>query len=247
MNKNLQSTAVIGCGVMGAQIAQVFATHGYEVSLLGIEKQALAGARDRIENGRFGLHASVARGKLTAGEAEQASSHITYTSSYAEACADSTLIVEAVPEKLSLKQEIFAKLGDVAKPEAILASNTAGLSITELASVTSHPERVLGWHWSQPAVVMQLAEIVVTPITDKKVINTVEDTARRLGKNPVVIQDLPGAWGFVTNRIMATIRKEAEQIVADGVATQEQVDTLLRDCFRWPFGPFEGQNQDNIE
>jgi len=247
MNINMQSIAIIGCGVMGAQIAQAFATCGYEVSLLGIEKHALADAHDRIENGRFGLHASVARGKLTAGDAAQASSHITYTCSYEDACADSDLIVEAVPEKLALKQEVFARLDEIAKPKAILASNTAGLSITELANATSHPDRVLGWHWSQPVAVMKLAEIVVTPLTDKKVIRTVTETAKRLGKNPVVIHDLPGTWGFVTNRIMTAVRKEAEHIVEDGVATQEQIDILLRDCFRWPLGPFAGQHQDNYE
>ena len=232
---------------MGAQIAQVLAVSGFNVSLMGIEDQALENARERIEQGRFGMLASIERGKLNRAKFEKASARIAYTRSIEEACTDADLVIEAVPEDLALKSEIFSQIDRLTKAEAILASNTAGLSITALSNATSRPERVVGWHWAQPTVVIKLAEIVITPKTDASVIQEIENTARRCGKNPVVINDQPANWGFVTNRIMSLVRYEADRIVAEGVATKDQVDTLLKDCFRWPFGPFESQDQDKYE
>ena len=232
---------------MGAQITQVLATGGFEVSLLGLSDDALAAARKRIEDGRFGLNAGVARGKLERAESLRAAARITYTRSIEEACSGAGLVIEAVPEDLALKSEVFRRIDRLTGPDAVLASNTAGLPITALSNVTTRPERVIGWHWAQPAAVSRLAEIVVTPLTDPSTVERVESMARRCGKNPVVINDQPANWGFVTNRVMSLVRYEAERIVLEGVATREQVDTLLKDCFRWPFGPFEGREQSNYE
>lgn len=232
---------------MGAQIAQVLAVSGIRVSLIGDDEGALADARLRIEDGRFGMRAGVKLGKLSQHDFEQATARLSYTTSLEEACRAVELIIEAVPEDLQLKCRVLAKADALSNADTIFATNSAGLSIATLAAATRRPDRVIGWHWAQPAAVMKLAEIVVTPQTSAAVIREIEDTARRCGKNPIVINDQQDSWGFVTNRIMAVVRSEADRIVAEKVATPEQVDALIKDCFRWPFGPFEGQQQANYQ
>ena len=232
---------------MGAQIAQVLAVSGIEVSLIGDDEDALADARLRIEDGRFGMRAGVKLGKLSQHDFEQATARICYTTSLQEACVGVELIIEAVPEDLQLKCQVLEKADALTNADTIFATNSAGLSIAPLAAATNRPDRVIGWHWAQPAAVMKLAEIVVTPQTSAAVIREIEDTARRCGKNPIVINDQQDSWGFVTNRIMAVVRNEADRIVAEKIATPEQVDALIKDCFRWPLGPFEGQQQANYQ
>jgi 3-hydroxyacyl-CoA dehydrogenase len=126
----------------------------------------------------------------------------------------------------------------VAKPTAILASNTSGFSIAALGAATGRPERVVGWHWASPPPVMKFAEIVAADATSDATIETVVEVARACGKNPVVVKDNAMAWGFVANRVYFAMIREAQRVVDDGVATREQVNQLMVDCFRWPVGPF---------
>jgi 3-hydroxyacyl-CoA dehydrogenase len=149
-------------------------------------------------------------------------------------------VIEAVPEQMDVKVKVFRTLDIVARPDTILASNTAGLSITALAHATARPELVLGWHWAAPCAVMKLAEIAVHRDTSRETVDAVVAAAARCGKNPQVINDQPLVWGFVANRIMLQARREARRVVAEGIATPEQVDAIMKDCFRWPVGPFEG-------
>ncbi len=126
----------------------------------------------------------------------------------------------------------------MAPAATILASNTSGFPIAAMAAATDRPDRVIGWHWASPAVVMKLAEIVTTRDTSEPTVATVKETAATCGKRPVVVRDDPMHWGFVANRVYFAMVAEAQQVVDAGIATREEVDQLMMDCFRWPSGPF---------
>ena len=162
---------------------------------------------------------------------------MTFSSDIADAVAVD-VVIEAVPEKLDLKIELFRKLDEVAPRETILASNSSGFPIADLAAVTTRPELVIGWHWASPVVAMAFAEIVRTPQTADAVVARICALAAGAGKNPIVINDQPAVEAYVANRIYAKVRAEAGAVVAEGVATPEDVDQLLMDAFRWPIGPF---------
>ena len=228
---------VLGAGVMGGGIAQVCAIAGDDVTLYDIAPDALAAAREHATTGRFGLDGAVARGKLTQPEADTALARISFSSSFEDVAA-TDLVIEAVPERLDLKVRVFRDLDRAAPASTILASNTSGLPVAALAAATDRPDRVIGWHWASPAPVMKLAEIVVTRDTSDETMATVCAAATRCGKNPIVVKDNPMEWGFVANRVYFAMVREAQRVVDEGVATRDQVDQLMMDCFRWPSGPF---------
>ena len=228
---------IIGAGVMGGGIAQSTALAGYDTVCTDIAAQALDAAREDAASGRFGLAGAVARGKLTAADADTARARITWSPRFEDA-AGCDLVIECVPERLDVKLRVFRDLDRAAKPGAILASNTSGLPITAMAFATARPQQVIGWHWASPAFVMKFAEIVVTNETAPAVRDAVCEVASRCGKNPVVVKDQPMAWGFVANRVYGAMLREAGRVVEEGVATHEQVNQLMVDCFRWPVGPF---------
>jgi 3-hydroxybutyryl-CoA dehydrogenase len=229
---------VLGAGVMGAGIAQVTATAGYETVCYDVDAGALERAREHVTTGRYGVERGVERGKLSRADADAAIGRLSFTASFDEA-ASTDVVIEAVPEKLELKQQVFRDL-DAAAPEGtILASNTSGFPIRDIARVTSRPELVIGWHWASPPVVMRLAEIIRNDATTDATTQTIVDLALACDKNPVVITDSPsGTWGFVANRVYGAMIREANAAVEEGIATREQVDMLMVDCFRWPVGPF---------
>jgi 3-hydroxyacyl-CoA dehydrogenase len=228
---------VLGAGVMGSGIAQVTAIAGYETVCFDVDPDALAKGREHVTSGRFGLDGAVTRGKLTSEEGAAALARMTFTASFQDA-ATTDLVIEAVPERLDLKVKVFRDLDRIAPPMTILASNTSGLPIVAMAAATDRPDRVIGWHWASPAPVMKLAEIVVTPATSDATVATVVETARECGKNPIVVKDNPMAWGFVANRVYFAMVREAQRVVDEGIATRDEVDQLMVDCFRWPSGPF---------
>ena len=133
---------------------------------------------------------------------------------------------------------ILRELDRIAPANTVLASNTSGFSIAGLAAATERPDRVIGWHWASPPVVMRFAEIVTTDATDPKVVEAVVEAARACGKNPLVVKDSPMSWGFVANRIYFAMLREAERVVAEGVASHDEVNQLMVDCYNWPVGPF---------
>ncbi len=229
---------VIGAGVMGGGISQSLAVAGHTVVCMDIAASALETARKDAEEGRFGLAGAVARGKLSIEDAAAARSRITYVDEIALAVAAADLVVECVPERLDAKLGVFRQLDEIAPRHTILASNTSGFAIAAMAGATRRPERVIGWHWASPAFVMKFAEIVVTEATASDVRETVVDCARACGKHPVVVRDNPMAWGFVANRVYGAMLREAARVVDEGVATHEEVNQLMVDCFRWPVGPF---------
>ena len=228
---------VLGAGVMGSGIAQVTATAGYETVCYDIDEHALAHGREHVTTGRYGLERGVERGKLTREDADATLERLTFTGSFDEAAA-TDLVIEAVPEHLELKVRVFRDLDRAAPPGTILASNTSGFPIAALGASTDRPDRVIGWHWASPPVVMRLAEIVVTRDTSDETVAAVRDVAARCDKDPVVVKDTAMAWGFVTNRVYFAMIAEAQKVVDEGIASPDDVDQLMMDCFRWPTGPF---------
>jgi 3-hydroxybutyryl-CoA dehydrogenase len=234
---NTKKIGVIGAGVMGSGIAQVTATAGYDTVCYDVDGDALERAREHVTSGRYGFDRGVERGKLSRDEADAALARLTFTSSFGDAAAVD-VVVEAVPEKLELKQQVFRDLDAAAPPGTILASNTSGFPIVQLAEVTGRPELVIGWHWASPPVVMRLAEIVRTDDTSDATVDAITEIAARCDKHPVVVHDTTSAWGFVANRVYFAMIQEANRVVDEGVATREQVDALMVDCFNWPVGPY---------
>lgn len=228
---------VIGAGVMGGGIAQSTAAAGFETVCTDIASEALDVARREAAEGRFGLAGAVARGKLSAADADAARARITWTPELEKAAA-CDLVIECVPERLDVKLRVFRELDRLAPPRAILASNSSGFPIAAMAGATTRPERVIGWHWASPAYVMRFAEIVATDATAPEVVEAVVGVAERCGKHPVVVKDNPMTWGYVANRVYAAMLREAARVVEEGVATHEQVNQLMVDCYRWPVGPF---------
>jgi 3-hydroxybutyryl-CoA dehydrogenase len=233
----VQRIGVLGAGVMGSGIAQVTATAGYETVCYDVDAGALDAAREHVTTGRYGLERGVERGKVTRDEADAALGRLMFTESFEEAAA-TDLVVEAVPERLELKVRVFRDLDRAAPDTTILASNTSGFAIAGLAAATDRADRVIGWHWASPAPVMRLAEIVSTRETSDDTVAAVRDVATKCGKNPVVVKDTPMAWGFVANRVYFAMVAEAQKVVSEGIATADDVDQLMMDCFRWPTGPF---------
>jgi 3-hydroxybutyryl-CoA dehydrogenase len=228
---------VMGAGVMGSGIAQVMAIAGHEVICYDISAEALEAGRATIDTGRFGVQSAVERGKLTADEAEATIARVTFSDDL-DLVAGTDVIIEAVPERLDLKITVFRDLDQRAPEATILASNSSGFPIAAMAAATDRPDRVVGWHWASPAPVMKLAEIVRARSTSDETVDTVVRLAAGAGKNPVVVKDQPREWGYVANRVYFAMVAEANKVVAEGVASREEVDQLMVDCFRWPTGPF---------
>ncbi len=222
---------------MGSGIAQVMAIAGHEVICYDIAAEALDAGRAIIDTGRFGVRGAVERGKLTAEQADAAVARVTFSNDLDEVAA-TDVVIEAVPERLDLKITVFRDLDQRAPEGTILASNSSGFPIAAMAAATDRPDRVVGWHWASPAPVMKLAEIVRARSTSDETVDTVVRLARDAGKNPVVVKDQPREWGYVANRVYFAMVAEANKVVAEGIASREEVDQLMVDCFRWPTGPF---------
>jgi 3-hydroxyacyl-CoA dehydrogenase len=229
--------AVMGAGVMGAGIVQVMAIAGHDVVGYDVNAEVLAHAREDVATGRFGVRGAVARGKLTEEQADVALDRMSFTDDLDEV-AGADVVIEAVPERLDLKIEVFRDLDRRCKDSTILASNSSGFPIQALAAATERPDRVVGWHWASPAPVMKMAEIVRGPKTSDETIAVIERLAAAAGKHPVVVKDTAMAWGYVANRVYSAMIREAQRVIDEGIADRGQIDQLMVDCFRWPSGPF---------
>jgi 3-hydroxyacyl-CoA dehydrogenase len=230
--------AVIGAGVMGSGIAQLLAQSGHTVHCTDIADEAIEKARAAVVSGRYGFEKAVSRGKLEQADADAALARLHFSTDFEAAVRSAELIIECVPEQLDLKIRTFRDLDRLAPADAILASNSSGFPLAALAAATDRPERVIVWHWASPPVVMKFAEIVVREETDAKVVETVRQLAAGCGKNPIVVKDHPTAWGYVANRVYAAMIVEASRVVAEGIASHDEVNQLMVDCFGWPVGPF---------
>ena len=215
---------------MGSGIAHVFARSGFQVVLCDVEQKFLDRALGSI---RTNLGREAAKGKLAESEIEPAIRRI-HTATNLEAAGDATLAVEAAPERLDLKAEVFRSLDRILPEPAILASNTSSISITKLAALTRRPAQVIGMHFFNPVPVMALVEVVRGMATSDTTFATVRDLAVKLGKTPVEVNDAPG---FVSNRVLMPLINEAAFAVMEGVATPESVDQVFKLGMAHPMGP----------
>ncbi len=229
----VETIAVIGAGTMGRGIAHVAALGGYRTILEDLLPSALRRAESEI---RDNLDKAVERGKVSTGDAQAAVGRLEYASTVEEAAREADLVIEAVPEELESKIEIFTLLDKVCRPATILASNTSSLSITEIAGVTYRAKLCVGMHFFNPVHKMKLIEIVRARETDEDTLATAVEVGKRMGKEVVVIQESPG---FITSRINALIGNEAFYMLAAGIASAEDIDKAVKLGLNHPMGPFE--------
>ena len=232
-NQSTRVIAVVGAGAMGSGIAQVAATSGFRVRLADVSAAALEKAVASI---RKSLARLVKAGTISEADAAGALSRIEIAPDPAEAVRDAEAVIEAVPEDLALKREVFRRLDAAAPPGALLLSNTSELSIAEIASATNRRDRVAGMHWFNPPPLMRLVEIVRAAETSDATVAAVEELSRRMGKETVVCRD---ARGFVTSRALAAHVLECFRIAEEGIAAPKDIDTAIRLGLNYPMGPFE--------
>ncbi|MGQ9599656.1 MAG: 3-hydroxyacyl-CoA dehydrogenase [Anaerolineae bacterium] len=223
---------VVGAGAMGGGIAQVVTYAGLPVVVKDIAPSQLEAAQKHVE----GIYQSrVDKGKMTYGQMQEKLGLIEYTLSY-DSFTDVDIVIEAVPEVIKIKQQVFQELDDVCPPDTIFASNTSALSITEMGAATRRPHKVIGMHFFNPAHVMKLVEIIPGAQTDQDTIDTVQQFAQDLRKIPVVVKECPG---FLVNRLLMPYLNEAVLAIEQGAASAQQVDEAMgREGFGWPMGPF---------
>ena len=229
----VKTVAVIGAGIMGRGIAHAAAVGGYRTILEDILPNALRRAETEI---RSNLDKAVELGKVTPADANAAFSRLEYASSVEEAARQADLVIEAVPEEMESKIEIFTLLDKVCRPNTILASNTSSLSITEIASVTYRAKKIVGMHFFNPVHKMKLLEIVRALETDDDTLETAVDVGKAMRKEVVVIKESPG---FITSRINAMIGNEAFYMLQEGIASASDIDKALKLGLNHPMGPFE--------
>ena len=222
--------AVIGAGQMGNGIAHVFAQSGFGVTLVDISADALQKARDTIAKN---LDRQVKKGTIAAEAPAEILGRIT-TDTNTGAVGDAGLVIEAATENAELKYKIFQGLEAEAAPDAILASNTSSISITEIARRTSRPEKVIGMHFMNPVPVMKLVEIIRGLATSDETTTRVVELAKRVGKTPVEVNDFPG---FVSNRVLLPMINEAVYCLMEGVGTAEAIDQVMTLGMNHPLGP----------
>ncbi len=229
----ITTIAVLGAGTMGRGIAYAAALGGYRTILEDISPQVLetglAWFRQALDDG-------VARGKVTPQQKDDALGNLTTANSVEAASCEADLIIEAVPEDMNLKIDVFSTLDRCAPRGAILASNTSSLSITEIAAVTSRPEKCIGMHFFNPVPKMKLLELVRAVDTSPDTLDTAREVGHRMGKETVVVRDSPG---FITSRINAMIGNEAFYMLEAGIASAEDIDKALKLGLNHPMGPFE--------
>ena len=221
---------VIGAGQMGAGIAQVFAASGYQVSLYDVDQK---NTQKGIEGIDKRLKKQVGKGSLSAKEYEEIMERL-HLANEITAAQKADLIVEAVVEKMEVKQAIFAELDSLAPNHTVLATNTSSLPITEIAAVTTRPEKVIGMHFMNPVPVMKLVEIIRGLATGDEVYQAVYETTKKLNKTPVEVHDFPG---FVSNRILMPMINEAVFTLYEGVANEEDIDQVMKLGMNHPMGP----------
>ncbi len=234
---------MLGRDVTAVGIAQVLAVAGYRVTFCD-RAERLAAARAEVDGGRFGLLAAVDAGRIGSGERRRALDRLAFSDEHREAAAAADLVIVTVDGQDDGEGTLIRGIEGDLPPATILACNSPGEPLGPMASGMRYPDRLVGWRWGWPPPVSKLAEVVRCPLTATETVDTVVRVARSIGKNPVVIDDAPEAWGFVTNRVWAALKAEATRIVSDGVASQAQVDQLMVDCFGWPAGPFGRGTQD---
>ena len=229
----INTIAVIGAGIMGRGIAHVAALGGYRTILEDLLPNALRKAETEI---RSNLDKAVDLGKISPDDARHAVTRLEYAGSVEQAARQADLVIEAVPEEMESKIEIFTMLDKICRPDTLLASNTSSLSVTEIASVTYRAKQCIGMHFFNPVHKMKLLEVVRALETDDDTVAACAEVGKRMGKEVVVIKESPG---FITSRINAVIGNEAFYMLQEGIASAQDIDKALKLGLNHPMGPFE--------
>ncbi len=232
-NPTMKNIAVIGSGTMGNGIAHTFAQNNFKVHLIDISEDALKRGLATITKN---LDRMVAKEKISEADKQQTLENITTFTSLKDGVANASLIVEAATENLDLKLKIFKDLDAYSPEDSILASNTSSISITQIASVTNRPEKVIGMHFMNPVPIMKLVEIIRGYNTSQVTFNSVKEISEQLNKVPVEVNDYPG---FVANRILMPMLNEAIETLYNGVAGVKEIDTVMKLGMAHPMGPLQ--------
>jgi 3-hydroxybutyryl-CoA dehydrogenase len=228
----MKKVCVIGAGTMGLDIAQVFATKGFEVTVRDITDDIINAAQAKLTKG---LDKKVAKGKMTEEAKAAILGNLSFTTSLQE-LGDMDLIVEAIVERMDIKKELFGELDNICKAETIFASNTSSLSVTEVASATKRPDKFIGMHFFNPATVMKLVEVIRAAHTSDETFETIKNLSIEIGKTPVEVAEAPG---FVVNKILVPMINEGVCVYAEGIASAEGIDTAMKLGANHPMGPLE--------
>ena len=229
----IQKVGVLGAGIMGRGIAQVCAMGGFDVTMQDLNKEILSKSLNTIEQN---LQKGIERGKVKPEEKETALSRIKLATRIQDAVKEADLVIEAVPENLKLKQDVFSEVEKYCPAHAIIASNTSSMSVTEIGSAVRSPERTIGLHFFNPVHIMKLVEIVCGLETSMETFEVCEAACQRMGKETVKINEYPG---FVTTRINALIGNEAFTMLQEGLGSPKDIDKALKLGLNHPMGPFE--------
>lgn len=231
---SIQHVAVLGAGIMGSGIGQVAAQAGFDVAIFDTVPAALDRSRRTVEDS---LERFVRKGTITARDAQDAVARMRTSTTLEETIAGAEYVIEAVPEVLSLKRDLFRRLDELCDPRLVLATNTSQFSVTSIASAAVHRERIIGTHYFNPAVLMTLVEIVRGVDTSDEAVEQARAVNERMGKDVVVCRK--DSAGFITSRLAAAQLVEACRLYDEGVASIEDIDKAMRLGFRHPMGPFE--------
>jgi 3-hydroxybutyryl-CoA dehydrogenase len=230
LTTEVRKVGVVGLGTMGAGIAQVCVQANVETIGREVTEELAERARGRVAHY---LGRGVEKGRLTADERDAALARLTTTTELAD-LADCDLVIEAVVEELEAKRELFRELEDVVAPDAVLATNTSALSVTDIASATERPERVVGMHFFNPAPVLPLVEVVRTEAASDDAVEVAYGFAERIGKRPIRCGDTPG---FVVNRILIPLLNDCVRVLDEAGVTPQDLDTAMTAGLNWPIGP----------
>jgi 3-hydroxybutyryl-CoA dehydrogenase len=230
--QTIQTIAVIGAGTMGHGIAQIAGASAFQVLLFDLDRESLARGISSIEKN---LAKGIQLGKLSEDDCDRTLQHIHGTTDLAQTAA-ADLIIEAVPEKLELKQDILRRVESLSDKPFIFASNTSSLSITEIARASASPENVIGMHFFNPVHIMRLIEIVVGGRTGDETVQTVSEVGKRMRKEPIIVKDVPG---FASSRLGVALGLEAMRMLEQGVASARDIDTAMELGYNHPMGPLK--------
>lgn len=231
---DIKNVSVIGAGAMGSGIAQLCATNGYNVSLVDVSDEILQKAKDGIQKNLERFY--VAKNKITSEEAENILGRINLNANRDEAVKGVQMVIEAVFEDMSMKQQLFSDIESICDPNVIFASNTSSLSISDIASKCKHQERVVGIHFFNPATVMKLIELIKGKNTSDEVLEVSRQFSESLNKTVVTVNDAPG---FVTTRLIYVLCNEAANMKMNGIASTKDIDVATKLAFNFPMGPLE--------
>ncbi|TET89238.1 MAG: 3-hydroxybutyryl-CoA dehydrogenase [Methanomassiliicoccales archaeon] len=239
--EDVKKVCILGAGTMGAGIAQTCSVAGYEVSMRDIEERFVQGGFERIKRP---LQKRVEKGKMAQEDVDAIVSKIHGTVDMKEALEGAQLVIEAVIENMDLKKEVFKEADEVCPPDVVFASNTSSLSVTEIGSATSRPDKFVGMHFFNPAPVMKLVEIIRGSETSDETVQFAKEFSVKLGKEPVEVKESPG---FVVNRLLVPMMNEAFNLLMEGAASAEDIDKAMKLGTNMPMGPLELADYTGLE